>query len=124
MISQNPRHNERDLVKDKKGEGEEHLGEDVRSGGEESGDEEHHHQHVAAGAGELLVRDDPKPGEQGQDNRYLKEDPKGEEHPGDEPQILAHPGEEDDVGPGQLYGTQQWGLPDMAMQGLSNIFLV
>ena len=27
-------------------------------------------------------------------------------------------------GPGQLYGTQQWGLPDMAMQGLSNIFLV
>ncbi len=27
-------------------------------------------------------------------------------------------------GPGQLYGSQQWGLPDMAMQGLSNIFLV
>lgn len=27
-------------------------------------------------------------------------------------------------GPGQLYGTQQWGLPDMAMQGLSNILLV
>lgn len=27
-------------------------------------------------------------------------------------------------GPGSLYGTQQWGLPDMAMQGLSNIFLV
>jgi ATP-dependent DNA helicase RecG len=27
-------------------------------------------------------------------------------------------------GPGQLYGTQQWGLPDMAMEGLSNIFLV
>jgi len=27
-------------------------------------------------------------------------------------------------GPGRLYGTQQWGLPDMAMQGLSNIFLV
>ena len=27
-------------------------------------------------------------------------------------------------GPGQLYGTQQWGLPDMAMAGLSNIFLV
>ncbi|MDP2741102.1 MAG: ATP-dependent DNA helicase RecG [bacterium] len=27
-------------------------------------------------------------------------------------------------GPGQLYGTQQWGIPDMAMQGLSNIFLV
>ena len=27
-------------------------------------------------------------------------------------------------GPGQLYGTQQWGLPDMAMSGLSNIFLV
>src|SRR3989344_2368747 len=27
-------------------------------------------------------------------------------------------------GPGQLYGTSQWGLPDMAMQGLSNIFLV
>lgn len=27
-------------------------------------------------------------------------------------------------GPGQLYGTQQWGLPDIAMQGLSNIFLV
>lgn len=27
-------------------------------------------------------------------------------------------------GPGQLYGTTQWGLPDMAMQALSNIFLV
>ncbi len=27
-------------------------------------------------------------------------------------------------GPGQLYGNQQWGLPDIAMQGLSNIFLV
>ncbi len=27
-------------------------------------------------------------------------------------------------GPGSLYGTQQWGLPDMAMEGLSNIFLV
>ncbi len=27
-------------------------------------------------------------------------------------------------GPGQLYGTQQWGLPDIAMSGLSNIFLV
>lgn len=27
-------------------------------------------------------------------------------------------------GPGQLYGALQWGLPDMAMQGLSNIFLV
>jgi ATP-dependent DNA helicase RecG len=27
-------------------------------------------------------------------------------------------------GPGSLYGTQQSGLPDMAMQGLSNIFLV
>jgi ATP-dependent DNA helicase RecG len=27
-------------------------------------------------------------------------------------------------GPGSLYGTQQWGLPDIAMQGLSNIFLV
>jgi len=27
-------------------------------------------------------------------------------------------------GPGSLYGTQQWGLPDMAMQGLSNVFLV
>ena len=27
-------------------------------------------------------------------------------------------------GPGSLYGTQQWGIPDMAMQGLSNIFLV
>lgn len=27
-------------------------------------------------------------------------------------------------GPGSLYGNQQWGLPDMAMQGLSNIFLV
>src|SRR3989338_11717293 len=26
-------------------------------------------------------------------------------------------------GPGQVYGTQQWGLPDMAMQNLSNIFL-
>lgn len=27
-------------------------------------------------------------------------------------------------GPGQLYGTNQWGLPDVAMQGLANIFLV
>ncbi|OGZ66419.1 MAG: ATP-dependent DNA helicase RecG [Candidatus Staskawiczbacteria bacterium RIFCSPHIGHO2_02_FULL_43_16] len=27
-------------------------------------------------------------------------------------------------GPGQLYGTQQWGLPDTAMQNLSNIFLI
>jgi ATP-dependent DNA helicase RecG len=27
-------------------------------------------------------------------------------------------------GPGSLYGTQQWGVPDIAMQGLSNIFLV
>ena len=27
-------------------------------------------------------------------------------------------------GPGQIYGTQQWGLPDMAMQNLSNIFLI
>ncbi len=27
-------------------------------------------------------------------------------------------------GPGQLYGTQQWGLPDVAMQNLSNIFLI
>lgn len=27
-------------------------------------------------------------------------------------------------GPGQLYGTQQWGLPDAAMQNLSNIFLI
>ncbi len=27
-------------------------------------------------------------------------------------------------GPGQLYGTDQWGLPDMAMEGISNIFLV
>ncbi len=27
-------------------------------------------------------------------------------------------------GPGQVYGYAQWGLPDMAMQGLSNIFLV
>lgn len=27
-------------------------------------------------------------------------------------------------GPGQLYGTQQWGIGDIAMQGLSNIFLV
>jgi len=27
-------------------------------------------------------------------------------------------------GPGQLYGTQQWGLPDIAMQSLFNIFLV
>jgi len=27
-------------------------------------------------------------------------------------------------GPGSLYGTQQWGIPDIAMQGLSNIFLV
>lgn len=27
-------------------------------------------------------------------------------------------------GPGALYGTQQWGIPDIAMQGLGNIFLV
>jgi len=27
-------------------------------------------------------------------------------------------------GPGSLYGNQQWGIPDMAMQGLTNIFLV
>ncbi len=27
-------------------------------------------------------------------------------------------------GPGSLYGTQQWGVPDIAMQGLGNIFLV
>jgi ATP-dependent DNA helicase RecG len=27
-------------------------------------------------------------------------------------------------GPGSLYGTQQWGVGDMAMQGLGNIFLV
>jgi ATP-dependent DNA helicase RecG len=27
-------------------------------------------------------------------------------------------------GPGSLYGTQQWGMPDIAMQGLTNIFLV
>ena len=27
-------------------------------------------------------------------------------------------------GPGSLYGTQQWGIPDIAMQGLSNVFLV
>jgi len=27
-------------------------------------------------------------------------------------------------GPGQLYGTDQWGIPDMAMQGMANIFLV
>lgn len=27
-------------------------------------------------------------------------------------------------GPGQLYGTNQWGIPDIAMEGLSNIFLV
>ena len=27
-------------------------------------------------------------------------------------------------GPGSLYGTQQWGVPDIAMEGLSNIFLV
>jgi ATP-dependent DNA helicase RecG len=27
-------------------------------------------------------------------------------------------------GPGSLYGSQQWGVGDMAMQGLSNIFLV
>jgi len=27
-------------------------------------------------------------------------------------------------GPGSLYGIQQWGIPDMAMQGLTNIFLV
>jgi ATP-dependent DNA helicase RecG len=27
-------------------------------------------------------------------------------------------------GPGQLYGTQQWGVPDIAMEGLKNIFLV
>lgn len=27
-------------------------------------------------------------------------------------------------GPGQIYGTQQWGIPDIAMEGLTNIFLV
>ena len=27
-------------------------------------------------------------------------------------------------GPGQLYGGQQWGLPDVAMEGILNIFLV
>ncbi len=27
-------------------------------------------------------------------------------------------------GPGQLYGIQQWGIPDIAMQGIFNIFLV
>ena len=27
-------------------------------------------------------------------------------------------------GPGQLYGLNQWGIPDIAMQGLSNLFLV
>ena len=27
-------------------------------------------------------------------------------------------------GPGQLYGAQQWGLPDVAMEGMLNIFLV
>lgn len=27
-------------------------------------------------------------------------------------------------GPGQLYGAQQWGIPDFAMEGLFNIFLV
>ena len=27
-------------------------------------------------------------------------------------------------GPGQLYGAQQWGLPDVAMEGILNIFLV
>lgn len=27
-------------------------------------------------------------------------------------------------GPGQLYGSQQWGIPDTAMEGISNIFLV
>ena len=27
-------------------------------------------------------------------------------------------------GPGSLYGTEQWGIPDMAMEGLTNIFLV
>ena len=27
-------------------------------------------------------------------------------------------------GPGQLYGTHQWGIPDIAMQGITNIFLV
>ncbi len=27
-------------------------------------------------------------------------------------------------GPGQLYGAQQWGIPDVAMEGILNIFLV
>lgn len=27
-------------------------------------------------------------------------------------------------GPGQFYGSQQWGIPDTAMEGISNIFLV
>ena len=27
-------------------------------------------------------------------------------------------------GPGQLYGSQQWGVPDVAMEGMLNIFLV
>ena len=27
-------------------------------------------------------------------------------------------------GPGQLYGSQQWGIPDVAMEGILNIFLV
>ena len=27
-------------------------------------------------------------------------------------------------GPGSLYGSQQWGIPDFAMEGLFNIFLV
>src|SRR5581483_6125821 len=27
-------------------------------------------------------------------------------------------------GPGQLYGSQQWGLPDFAMEGILNVFLV
>ncbi len=27
-------------------------------------------------------------------------------------------------GPGQLYGNQQWGIPDIAMEGIFNIFLV
>lgn len=27
-------------------------------------------------------------------------------------------------GPGQIYGTQQWGVPDSTMQGMANIFLV
>lgn len=27
-------------------------------------------------------------------------------------------------GPGQFYGSQQWGIPDAAMEGISNVFLV